>query len=91
MRLIAFVASLLIGLQILIHLITGSSVCLNAGCTIVEKLSAISPLYVNVLGLIFFQVVFWLIFNLKPKTVFDIDLISLVLVSGMVFDAALMA
>jgi uncharacterized membrane protein len=91
MRLIALVASLLIVLQILMHLITGSSVCLNAGCTVVENLAAISPLYVNVLGLMFFQVVFWLLFNLKPKRLFDIDLISLVLVSGLVFDAALMA
>ena len=91
MRLVALGASILIGLQILIHLMSGSSVCLNAGCKIVENLAAVSPLYLNVLGFIFFQVVFWLLFNLKPKTVFDIDLISLVLVSGLVFDAALMA
>ena len=91
MRLVALGASILIALQILIHLITGSSVCLNAGCKIVENLAAISPLYLNVLGLIFFQVIFWLLFNLKPKTIFDIDLISMVLISGLVFDAALMA
>lgn len=91
MRLVALGASILIALQILIHLITGSSICLNAGCKIVENLAAISPLYLNVLGLIFFQVVFWLLFNLKPKTLFDIDLISLLLVSGLVFDAALLA
>jgi uncharacterized membrane protein len=91
MRLVALGASILMVLQILIHLITGSSICLNTGCKIVEDLAVVSPLYLNVLGLIFFQGVFWLLFNLKPKTLFDIDLLSLVLVSGLVFDAVLMA
>jgi uncharacterized membrane protein len=91
MRGIAVGASTVITLQILILLITGSSVCLNAGCEVIDRLATISPLYLNIAGLIFFQVIFWLLFNLKPKTIFDIDLIGLILVAGLVFDAGLMA
>ena len=88
---VAFGASVLIALQILIYWVTGDGVCLNAGCKVVESLATVSPLYLNIAGLIFFQLVFWLSFNPKPKTLFDIDMIGLVLVSGLVFDAALVA
>lgn len=91
MRWAALGAATMIALQIAIQLITGSSLCLNAGCEIVEHLTTISPLYLNILGLIYFFLLFWLLFNLKPKFWFDIDLIGLMLVSGLVFDAALMA
>ena len=91
MRLIALGTGTMIAAQIAIQLITGSSLCLNAGCKIVENLTTISPLHLNILGLIYFLVLFWLLFNLKPTFWFDIDVIGLVLVSGLVFDAALMA
>ena len=91
MRGIAIGATTMIALQVAIHLITGSNFCLNAGCKIVDQLTTISPLYLNILGLIYFLVLFWLLFNLKPTYWFDIDLIGLMLVSGLVFDAALMA
>lgn len=91
MRFVAFGASALVALQILIRLITGSGVCLNAGCKVVESLTVISPLYLNILGFIFFQVVFWQLFNLKSKSLYDIDLIGLVLVAGLIFDTALIA
>lgn len=91
MRWLAFGASTIIALQISIHLTTGSSVCLNAGCKIVEHLTTISPLYLNILGLIYFLVLLWLLFNPKPTFWFEIDLIGLMLVSGLVFDAVLIA
>jgi uncharacterized membrane protein len=91
MRGVAIGATAMIAFEIAIQLITGSSLCLNAGCKVVEQLTTISPLYLNILGLIYFVVLFWLLFNLKPTYWFDIDLIGLMLVSGLVFDAALMA
>ena len=91
MRWVAIGAATMIALQIAIQLITGSSLCLNAGCKIVEHLSTIPTLYLNILGLIYFLVLFWLVFNLKPTFCFDIDLIGLMLVSGLAFDTALMA
>ena len=91
MRGVALGAIVMIALQIAIQWITGSSLCLNAGCEIVEKQTTISPLYLNLLGLIYFLVLFCLLLNLKPTFCFDIDLIGLMLVSGLVFDASLMA
>ncbi|MGD8993154.1 MAG: hypothetical protein PVI00_16975 [Desulfobacterales bacterium] len=91
MRLIALGTGTLIAAQIAIQLITGSSLCLNAGCEMVEHLTTLSPLYLNILGLIYFLVLFWLLLNLKPTFWLDIDVIGLVLVSGLAFDAALMA
>ena len=90
MRLVTVGATIIIALQIAVYLITGSSFCLNAGCKIVEELSTISPLYLNIVGLIYFLVLFWLLFNLAPTRWLDIDLIGLMLISGLVFDAALM-
>ena len=89
MRGVALAASMIIALQILVSLITGSSICPDAGCKVVEGLTIIPPLYLNILGLIFFQMIFWLLFNLKPKFLYDIDLIGLVLVLGLAFDSAL--
>ena len=90
-RWVAFGASVIIALQILIYIITGAGVCLNDGCEVVESFATISPFYLNIAGLIFFQLVFWLSFNLKPKNLFDIDVIGLVLLAGLVFDSALVA
>jgi uncharacterized membrane protein len=91
MRLAALAASVITALQILIRLITGSSVCLSAGCKIVESLTAIPPFYLDVLGIIFFQTIFWLLYHLKPKSVLDIDIVGLVLAAGLVFDSTLVA
>ena len=90
MRIVAFSASILTAFQALSSLITGSSICPNAGCKIVESLTAISPAYLNVLGFIFFQAVFWLLFYLKSRPAFNRDLIGPLLLSGLAFDSALL-
>ena len=87
---VALCASTVTAFQTLISLITGSSICLNDGCKIVESLTAISPLYLNILGLIFFQAVFWLLFYLKSRPDDNRYLISPILLSGLAFDSALL-
>jgi uncharacterized membrane protein/glutaredoxin len=57
---IAFGASVIVAVQICVILIEGSAICPNAGCELVEKQTTITPLGVNILGLLFFQAVFWL-------------------------------
>ena len=91
MRVIAMGTSMIIAIQILTRLITGSSICLNAGCEVAESLTTISPLYLNILGFIFFQAIFWLLLNPKPKSLFGVDVIGMILTSGVVFDAVLIA
>lgn len=90
MRIIALSASILTAFQAIINLITGSSLCPDAGCKVVESLTLISPLYLNILGFIFFQVVFWLLHHLKSTSRYDSNLIGLVLLLGLTFDSALL-
>ncbi len=58
---IALVASLVVGGQIASILLQGKTVCLNDGCQVVEGLTLISPLAVNLLGLGYFLILagFW--------------------------------
>lgn len=85
------IASIIAGLQAAINLITGSSICPNAGCKVVESLTSISPLYLNILGCIFFQLVFWLLGNPKTKPRSNHYLVGPLLLCGLAFDSALMA
>jgi len=59
MQFIALSASLVIAVQIIYSLVNGSTLCPNEGCELVERLTAISPLYFNILGLLYFQFVYW--------------------------------
>ena len=90
MRIIALGASVITAFQAVINLITGSSICPNAGCKVVESLTSISPLYLNILGCIFFQVVFWLLGKLKSKPGNGRYLVGLVLLCGLAFESALL-
>jgi len=90
MRIVALGASAITAFQAVINLITGSSICPNAGCKVVESLTSISPLYLNILGFIFFQVVFWLLGNLKSKPGNGRYLVDLTLLGGLAFEAALL-
>lgn len=56
---IALVASLLIAGQIGYTLYQGTPFCPNDGCKIVEKLTIVSPMVFNVVGFVFFQVIYW--------------------------------
>ena len=91
MRLIALIASIITALQAGFGLIYGSIICPNAGCKIVETLTTIRPVYLNLIGLIFFQAVFWTLHAAKGKANFRIDLLGILLVGGLVFESALLA
>ena len=49
-QLIALAASLVTALQALLSLLGRSTICLSEGCHIVENLTRISPLYLNLAG-----------------------------------------
>jgi hypothetical protein len=90
MRIVALGAGVITAFQAVINLITGSSICPNAGCKVVESLTSIPPLYLNILGFIFFQVVFWLLGNLKSKPGNGRYLVGPVLLCGLAFESALL-
>ncbi len=54
----AFLALALTAVQSYLMYTTGSGICFNDGCDIVEKLTTVSPLYFNLLGALFFALVF---------------------------------
>jgi hypothetical protein len=91
MRIVALCASIVSGLQAAINLVTGSSICPNAGCKVVESLTSIPPLYLNILGCIFFQLVFWLLGKAKSKPGPNHHLVGPILLCGLAFDSALLA
>ena len=91
MKIIALIASFVTVIQVVSELIFGSAICPNEGCKVVEGLTAIPPLYFNLLGLIFFQCVFWGLRLQKRGIVPPIDLLGVLLISGLVFDSVLLA
>ncbi len=54
----AFLATALTALQTYLIYNTGSGICFNDGCAIVEKLTTVPPIYFNLLGALFFGAVF---------------------------------
>ena len=56
---VALVASLLIAGQVGYTFYQGAPLCLNEGCKVVEKLTRVSPLIINGVGFLFFQIVYW--------------------------------
>jgi hypothetical protein len=91
MHIIALVASIGVAIQTAITLYSGTGFCPTQGCRIVESLTLVPPLWVNLLGLFFFQAVFWSLKMLKGKTFFSIDPVGLILLGGFIFDTVLLA
>jgi len=90
MRILALIASVVTALQAALGLVYGAAFCPNEGCKVVENLTAISPLYFNLLGLIFFQCVFWGLRFQKNKSTAPVALLGLFLIAGLVFDSVLL-
>jgi uncharacterized membrane protein len=88
---IALAASAVTAVQTLLLLLGHSTVCLGEGCHIVEKLTVISPLYLNLGGLIYFQAVFWRLRTGRGKPNGRIDWTALLLLAGMAADSVLLS
>ena len=91
MQVLALIASLLAAVQVIFGLIAGSIICVNEGCHIVESLTVISPIYLNILGFIFFQMIFWSSRYLNHKLLQQIDFLGILLISGLTLSLSLLA
>ncbi len=91
LRMLALIASLFTAAQALFILISGSVICMNEGCHVVEKLTLVPPLYLNIIGFIFFQMIFWLSLHAGRNLDRPSDLLGLLLISGLTFSSALLA
>lgn len=80
----------IIALQTAIILFKGEAFCLNDGCRIVEKLTIISPLYINISGLLFFLLLYLACRWFKKKDGF-LDIPRLLLLLGLMVEAVLVS
>ncbi len=88
---LALGASLVVAVQIIYILATGSTLCPNEGCELVEKLTTLPPLFINILGLLYFQTVFWSHRYLKKKSSGRFDFMDLLLLAGLAAEGVLLA
>jgi len=58
-KLAALLTSLMIAVQLVVLPPDKEGLCLSQGCQVVDQLTRVSPLLFNVVGLFFFQAVFW--------------------------------
>ncbi len=91
MQFLALSASLVIAVQIIYSLVNGSTICPNEGCELVERLTALSPLYFNILGLLYFQLVYWSFRFFKNKSLDGFDFSGLLLLAGLAVEGVLLA
>lgn len=88
---IALIASLVVCGQIASILLQGKAVCLNNGCRVVEALTLISPLWVNLLGLAYFVTLAVVLFFTGMGEKKDAFLPSLLLLAGAGAEGALLS
>jgi uncharacterized membrane protein len=62
---LAILATVTILAQIFTILTTGRSFCPSDGCAVVHELTRVSQMYINLAGLVYFQILFWLTVNSK--------------------------
>lgn len=87
---IAFLASVLTGVQTYLIYSQGKGFCFNSGCEIVESLTIVPPLYFNLAGFFFFQLIFWsLLWGRKGSELWT-RLAKLLLMAGLMAEAVLL-
>jgi hypothetical protein len=86
---IAFLASVLTAVQAFLIYINEEAICFNTGCEVVDSLTTISPLYFNLVGFVFFQVLFWCLLWGRDGSVHWHKLARLLLLAGLCAEAVL--
>lgn len=88
---LALVASLLIAGQIGYIYYLGTPLCLNEGCKVVEKLTRVSPLIINGVGLFFFQLVYWGLLSARGEQRRVPSIIKTILLAALAVEAVLIS
>ena len=66
-RAVALVGSIITLVQTLLIAYEQEAICFNNGCAVVESLTTIDPIFINLGGFFFFQVIFWGIWFARKK------------------------
>lgn len=86
---LAFLASVLTGVQTYLIYSQKQAFCFNSGCEIVESLTVVPPLYFNLAGFLFFQVIFWCLLWGRNGSEFWNKFAQILLTAGLVAEAVL--
>ena len=86
---VAFLASVLTGVQTYLIYTQGKAFCLNSGCEIVESLTLVPSLYVNLAGFLFFQFIFWCLLWGRNGSPYWNKIARIFLLAGLVAEAVL--
>lgn len=89
-RFSAFVGSILTLVQALLLAYDQKGICFNDGCEVVDSLTIVDPLFINLGGFIFFQTVFWGIWFARNKPE-RMRYVKTVLLAGLAAEAVLVA
>jgi hypothetical protein len=91
MRVLALVGSVVAVAQVMYVMASGTVVCLNDGCRIVENLTLVPPLYLNIIAVVFFQMIFWWSRRTNRNPDQRSNFLGLLLISGLTFSSVLLA
>ena len=86
---LALLASILTAVQAFAIYLQGRTLCFNDGCAIVDSLTVVSPLYFNLAGFLFFQIIFWCLLWGRDGAEHWHKLARLLLLSGLCAEAVL--
>lgn len=87
---VAFLASVLTGVQTYLIYTEGKAFCFNSGCEIVESLTTVPPLYFNLAGFLYFQLVFWCLLWGRSGSVYWNKFARIILMAGLMAEAVLL-
>lgn len=86
---LSLIASLLTATQILLILLGGDGVCFNEGCKIVDNLTRVPPVVFNLVGFLFFQLVFWGLLLERKNPGWPLRTVKLLVLAGMASEGVL--
>ncbi len=86
---VAFLASVLTGVQAVLIIIGKDGICLNEGCKIVDTYPKIPPLYFNAAGFVFFLILFCCFINGRKGSEYWHRFAKLLLLAGLAAEAVL--
>jgi len=87
----ALIGCLLTGVQSLLIYIQGEGICINEGCTIVDSLTLVDPLYFNLAGFFFFLIAATGLNRARKGSNLWLRFTGLLLLAGLAAEAVLLA
>jgi len=86
---LALVATLITGVQSLLIYTKGKGICFNNGCEIVDSLTTVPPLYFNLVGCLFFLVIFLCLLLARNGSEYWLKFARILLLAGLIGEAVL--